>query len=215
MLPARCQRARSGADDRHDDDHQRHRFTLPEPCLDPCQAAGAGRFSALVLIAISGLLLWNQYRGPLARPDDGGAARRSRAMTSAVQALLAKQEPAASWTGQAQALAIRMVNDALQRREYFWINDMDVRLITHPFGSTSTGGMSAASWTRRRATRCSCASSRSSTRRRRSSHNSGQPQAGAGEAGRRPLCGGFCALGLGHRLGHVYRRPARPVHPQP
>jgi methyl-accepting chemotaxis protein len=35
---------------------------------------------------------------------------------------------------QAQAMAIKAVNDARYAgKEYFWINDMDVRLITHPF----------------------------------------------------------------------------------
>ena len=96
-------------------------------------------FSALVLIAISSLLLWNQYQA--AREFRMVAIRQTvETVTTAVQALHQLEVTGVLPAGQAKSLAIRMVNDArYSGQEYFWINDMDVKLITHPFRADLNG----------------------------------------------------------------------------
>ena len=134
MLPARCQRAQQSPTTAMTTTikrHPIHRYLNHVSIHAKLLALAV--FSALVLIAISGLLLWNQYQA--AREARMTAVRQTvEAMTSAVQALQKQEASGQLDRARAQALAIRMVNDArYSGQEYFWINDMEVRLITHPF----------------------------------------------------------------------------------
>jgi methyl-accepting chemotaxis protein len=90
-------------------------------------------FSALVLITVSCLLLWLQFESSYTARK--AAIRQSVEVVISVVDSTYKQEASGQLSReQAQALAIKAVNDARYNgREYFWINDMDVRLITHPF----------------------------------------------------------------------------------
>ena len=96
-------------------------------------------FSALVLVAISSLLLWNQYQA--AREARMVAIRQTvETITSTVQGIHKLETSGAMDRSRAQALAIRLVNDArYSGQEYFWINDLDVKLITHPFRADLNG----------------------------------------------------------------------------
>jgi methyl-accepting chemotaxis protein len=90
-------------------------------------------FSALVLIALSAFLLWLQYQSSY----DGRKASIKQSVevvTSVVESIYLQEKNGQISHDQAQAAAIKAVNDArYSGKEYFWINDMGVRLITHPF----------------------------------------------------------------------------------
>jgi methyl-accepting chemotaxis protein len=90
-------------------------------------------FGAVVLVALSSLLLWMQYQ----RSYDARKAsiQQSVEVVRSIVESTYQQEVAGQLSHeQAQALAVKTVNDArYSGKEYFWINDMDVRLITHPF----------------------------------------------------------------------------------
>ena len=90
-------------------------------------------FGAIVLVILSSLLVWQQYQSSYAARK--AAIKQSVEVVSSIVESTYKQEVAGQLTReQAQALAIKAVNDARYAgKEYFWINDMDVRLITHPF----------------------------------------------------------------------------------
>jgi methyl-accepting chemotaxis protein len=90
-------------------------------------------FSALVLVGISSFLLWNQYQA--SREARMVAIRQAvETIASAVQAVQGMEANGSLTTAQAQSLAIKLVNDArYSGKEYFWINDLNVKLITHPF----------------------------------------------------------------------------------
>jgi methyl-accepting chemotaxis protein len=90
-------------------------------------------FGALVLVILSSLLLWLQYqRSYEARKSS--IKQSVEVVQSMVEAISKQESPGQLTHAQAQALAIKAVNDARYAgKEYFWINDMDVRLITHPF----------------------------------------------------------------------------------
>ena len=90
-------------------------------------------FSALVLVALSSYLLWQQYQGSY--DSRKVAIKQSVEIVASIVDSAYRQETAGTLTReQAQAQAIKAVNDArYSGKEYFWINDMDVRLVTHPF----------------------------------------------------------------------------------
>ena len=90
-------------------------------------------FSAVVLVGISSFLLWHQYQA--ARESRMVAIRQTvETMSTTVQTIHKMETSGALTTQQAQALAIKLVNDArYSGQEYFWINDIAVKLITHPF----------------------------------------------------------------------------------
>ena len=89
--------------------------------------------SGLILVVLSGLLLWLQYQSSY--DDRKASIKQSVEVAASIVETIHKQEVAGQLSHeQAQATAIKMVNDARYAgKEYFWINDMDVRLITHPF----------------------------------------------------------------------------------
>lgn len=90
-------------------------------------------FGALALLLTAALLLWLQYKsGYEARKE---SIKQSVEIATSIVASVHQREASGQMThDEAQALAIKMVNDARYAgKEYFWINDMDVRLITHPF----------------------------------------------------------------------------------
>ena len=90
-------------------------------------------FGALVLVLLSSMLLWLQYQTSYEARKV--AIKQSVEVVTSIVESTYKQETAGQLSReQAQALAIKAVNDARYAgKEYFWINDMDVRLITHPF----------------------------------------------------------------------------------
>ena len=90
-------------------------------------------FGALVLILLSSVLLWLQYQSSYEARKV--AIKQSVEVVTSIVESTYKQESAGQLSReQAQTLAIKAVNDARYAgKEYFWINDMDVRLITHPF----------------------------------------------------------------------------------
>ncbi|MBC7414960.1 MAG: cache domain-containing protein [Herminiimonas sp.] len=90
-------------------------------------------FSAIVLISVSGYLVWDKYQSTVT--DRRVAIQQAvQVMTSTVDALYQREVSGAMTREQAQALAIGVVNAArYSGKEYFWINDMTVKLITHPF----------------------------------------------------------------------------------
>jgi methyl-accepting chemotaxis protein len=90
-------------------------------------------FGALILMVTSVYLLWHQYQTSYdARKV---AIRQSVEIAASIVDWAYKQETSGQLTrAQAQAMATKAVNDArYSGKEYFWINDMDVRLVTHPF----------------------------------------------------------------------------------
>jgi methyl-accepting chemotaxis protein len=95
--------------------------------------ASLAGFGALVLIAMTCLLLWLQYQSSY--DDRKAAIKQSVEVISSIVDSTYQQEVSGQLShAQAQASAIKAVNDARYAgKEYFWINDMDVRLITHPF----------------------------------------------------------------------------------
>jgi methyl-accepting chemotaxis protein len=90
-------------------------------------------FGALVLIAMTCLLLWLQYHSSYG--DRKTAIKQNVEVVTSIVESTYKQEVSGQLSrAQAQALAVKAVNDARYAgKEYFWINDMDVRLVTHPF----------------------------------------------------------------------------------
>ena len=90
-------------------------------------------FGAVVLIAVTYLLLMLQYQSSYS--DRKTAIKQGVEIISSIVDSTYKQEVAGKLSReQAQALAIKAVNDARYAgKEYFWINDMQVRLVTHPF----------------------------------------------------------------------------------
>ena len=90
-------------------------------------------FSALVLVALSSYLLWQQY--PTSYDSRKVAIQQSVEIATSIVDWAYQQESSGAMTrAQAQALALKEVNDArYSGKEYFWINDMDVRLLAHPF----------------------------------------------------------------------------------
>jgi methyl-accepting chemotaxis protein len=90
-------------------------------------------FGALVLVLLSSLLLWLQYQSSYDARK--ASIKQSVEVVSSIVESIYQQEAAGQFTReQAQAMAIKAANDARYAgKEYFWINDMDVRLITHPF----------------------------------------------------------------------------------
>ncbi|MBP8183998.1 MAG: cache domain-containing protein, partial [Rhodoferax sp.] len=90
-------------------------------------------FGALILMVTSVYLLWHQYQTSYdARKV---AIRQSVEIAASIVDWAYKQETSGQLTrAQAQAMATKAVNDArYSGKEYFWINDMDVRMVTHPF----------------------------------------------------------------------------------
>ena len=90
-------------------------------------------FSALVLILLAAYMLWQQYS--VAYDARKTSIRQSvEVATSMVQWAHQQEVSGAVTQEQAQAMAIKAVNDArYDGKEYFWINDMNVKLLTHPF----------------------------------------------------------------------------------
>ena len=90
-------------------------------------------FGALVLIGLSSLQLRLQYQSSYEARK--AAIKQSVEVVTSIVESIQKQEVAGQLSReQAQVMAIKAVNDARYAgKEYFWINDMDVRLITHPF----------------------------------------------------------------------------------
>ena len=90
-------------------------------------------FSSVILVILSSLLLWLQYQSSY--NDRKASIKQSVEVATSIVESIYQQEVAGKIPhDQAQALAIKMVNDARYAgKEYFWINDLDVRLITHPF----------------------------------------------------------------------------------
>jgi len=90
-------------------------------------------FSALVLISLAGFLLWLQYQSSY---DDRKLSiqHNVEVMRSVVESAYRQEQSGQLNHEQAQALAIKLVNDARYAgKEYFWINDINVKLVTHPF----------------------------------------------------------------------------------
>ncbi|MBK7656505.1 MAG: cache domain-containing protein [Betaproteobacteria bacterium] len=90
-------------------------------------------FSALVLILLTSYMLWQQYHQ--AYDARKASIRQSvEVATSMVQWAHQQELSGAVSRDLAQAMAVKAVNDArYDGKEYFWINDMNVKLITHPF----------------------------------------------------------------------------------
>ena len=90
-------------------------------------------FGAVVLISVASLLLWLQYQSSY--EDRKASIRQSVEVVSSIVNSVYQQEAAGTLShAQAQAQAIKAVNDARYAgKEYFWINDMQVQLVTHPF----------------------------------------------------------------------------------
>jgi methyl-accepting chemotaxis protein len=90
-------------------------------------------FGTVVLLLTASYLLWQQYLGGYdARKQ---AIRQNVEVAASIVDWAYQQEKSGKLDReQAQATAIKAVNDArYSGKEYFWINDMDVKLITHPF----------------------------------------------------------------------------------
>ena len=88
---------------------------------------------AIALLALASFLLWMQYQASYnARKT---AIRHSVEVAVSVVASVYQKETAGELDQtQAQKLAIQLINNARYAgAEYFWINDLDARLITHPF----------------------------------------------------------------------------------
>jgi methyl-accepting chemotaxis protein len=90
-------------------------------------------FSALVLVALASYLLWQQYQSTY----DSRKIAIQQGVEIAVSIVdwAYQQEKSGQLTRpQAQAMAARAVNDArYSGKEYFWINDMNAVMVTHPF----------------------------------------------------------------------------------
>jgi methyl-accepting chemotaxis protein len=90
-------------------------------------------FSGVVLLALTSFLLWQQYQSSY--NDRKASIRQAVEVAASIVASAHSQEKAGQLTrDQAQALAIQAINEArYSGKEYFWINDLSVKLITHPF----------------------------------------------------------------------------------
>lgn len=90
-------------------------------------------FAGVVLLALTSFLLWQQYQNSY--NDRKTSIRQSVEIATSIVESAYQQEKSGQLTKeQAQAMAIKAVNDArYSGKEYFWINDMNVKLITHPF----------------------------------------------------------------------------------
>ena len=90
-------------------------------------------FSAVALILLASYLLWQQYQ--VAYEARKASIRQSVEVAASMVQWAHQQELSGALTQeQAQAMAIKAVNDArYDGKEYFWINDLNVKLITHPF----------------------------------------------------------------------------------
>jgi methyl-accepting chemotaxis protein len=88
---------------------------------------------ATMLAITAGYMLWQQYQ--TSYESRKVAIRQNVEVATSVVEWAYKQEASGKISReQAQAMAIKAVNDArYSGKEYFWINDMDVKLITHPF----------------------------------------------------------------------------------
>jgi len=89
-------------------------------------------FGSLVLLAIASFLLWLQFNNSY---EDRKASIKQgvEVMTSLVQSHYAQEQSGALTHEQAQQQAIAAVNAVrYSGTEYFWINDMDARLVVHP-----------------------------------------------------------------------------------
>ncbi|MFO1197056.1 MAG: methyl-accepting chemotaxis protein [Burkholderiaceae bacterium] len=90
-------------------------------------------FGALILSSIAGVMAWHEYESDHEGRREG--IRQSVETARSVLEWAHEQEAAGAMTrAQAQAVAIRIVNGARYRgSEYFWINDLDARVLAHPF----------------------------------------------------------------------------------
>jgi methyl-accepting chemotaxis protein len=90
-------------------------------------------FAGVVLLALTSFLMWQQYQGSY--NDRKTSIRQAVEVAASIVESAYNQEKAGQLTkDQAQAMAIKAVNDArYSGKEYFWINDLNVKLITHPF----------------------------------------------------------------------------------
>ena len=90
-------------------------------------------FGAVVLVLLASFLLWLQYQHSY--DDRKESIQHNVEVVRSIVASIYQQEQSGQLSHeQAQAQAIRAVNDARYAgKEYFWINDLDVKLITHPF----------------------------------------------------------------------------------
>ena len=90
-------------------------------------------FGALILSSIAGYMGWHEYESDYDGRREG--IRQSVETARSVIEWAHRQEAAGAMTrAQAQAVAIRIVNDARYRSsEYLWINDLDARVLAHPF----------------------------------------------------------------------------------
>jgi len=90
-------------------------------------------FGAVALLLTASYLLWQQYQTSYEARKV--AIRQSVEVAASVVDWAYEQEVSGKLSrADAQAMAIKAVNDArYSGKEYFWINDMNVKLITHPF----------------------------------------------------------------------------------
>ena len=88
---------------------------------------------AIALLALASFLLWMQYQASYSARK--AAIRQSVEVATSVVASVYQRETSGELDhSQAQKLAIQLINNArYSDKEYFWINDLDARLITHPF----------------------------------------------------------------------------------
>ena len=96
-------------------------------------------FSALVLVSLSSYLLWQQYQSTY--ESRKVAIKQSVEIAVSIVDWAYRQEVSGQLTRpQAQAMAVRAVNDARYAgKEYFWINDMAPVMVTHPFKPEMNG----------------------------------------------------------------------------
>lgn len=90
-------------------------------------------FGAVVLLLLSSFLLWLQYQSSY----DARKASIKQSVeiaTSIVESIYQREVSGQLSHEAAIAMATKLVNEARYAgKEYFWINDLDVRLVTHPF----------------------------------------------------------------------------------
>jgi len=90
-------------------------------------------FGALMLVLLCSYLLWSQYQSSY-ESRKVAIRQNVEVIVSVIQSAYRQEQSGQVSHEQAQAMAIRAVNDArYSGQEYFWINDMDVRMVTHPF----------------------------------------------------------------------------------
>ncbi len=88
---------------------------------------------AFALALLSSYLVWEEYQNRY--EDRKISIRHGVEVASSVVLSIYQQEQSGQLTHeQAIALAIKLLNDArFDNKEYFWINDMDRRMVMHPF----------------------------------------------------------------------------------